>query len=486
MLNQHKNFFFQNITTRQTLAKNVFWLSVSNVAGRLLRAIIIIYAARILGAAEWGIFSYALSIIALLTILADMGISGVVARETAREKSNLPPKEILSTAFYIKLALLTVGILLVVFFAPYLTNLPKVDKILPIVALVLAFDTMRDFGFAIARAFEKMEWEAGLFIITNLAVVSVGFVFLHLRPTIESFSIAYGIGTGIGTVTTFWVLRRKLAGLWTNFSRQLVRPLITAAWPMAISGILGGLMLNTDVIVLGWFRSAEEVGFYAAVQRIIQLFYTIPVILATAAFPIFSRLANREDTKLKTILEKTISFSLLWALPLTAGGIILRQPVIELIFGSGYLPAALPFGLLSLTFALNFPTIILTNAVFAYGAQAKLVIFSAIGSITNALFDLVLIPPWGITGSAVATILSQALALAYLYKTAQKYLPLKLMPHLTKITAATILMAAAVILLNYLAITHVILTIATAATFYFTVLYLLGEPTLKDIHQTLL
>ena len=33
-----KNLFFSNRTTRQTVAKNTFWLTVSNFGGRLLRA----------------------------------------------------------------------------------------------------------------------------------------------------------------------------------------------------------------------------------------------------------------------------------------------------------------------------------------------------------------------------------------------------------------------------------------------------------------
>src|SRR5947208_760670 len=66
-----KAFLFYNRTTRQTIAKNTFWLAVSNFGGRLLRAVVIIYGARILGASEYGLFSYAITLSAFVSIFVD-------------------------------------------------------------------------------------------------------------------------------------------------------------------------------------------------------------------------------------------------------------------------------------------------------------------------------------------------------------------------------------------------------------------------------
>jgi O-antigen/teichoic acid export membrane protein len=238
-------------------------------------------------------------------------------------------------------------------------------------------------------------------------------------------------------------------------------------------------MLNTDVLILGWFRSAEEVGFYAAAQRIVQLLYAIPIVLAVAAFPIFSRLARREDAKAKRILEMVLSFSLLLALPLAAGGLILDKAIMEFVFGGQYVQAALPFGLLSLTLIPIFPSIILSNTVFAYGAQRKLAVFTAIGGIANVLLDLVFIPPWGAAGSAAATILSQALAITYLYRSAQESLRFELWRHIKKILAATALMGLFVYWLFSASGLSVLWIVCAGATLYAILLYAFKEPVLE-------
>jgi len=73
MVKKIKSFLFENKTISQTIAKNTFWLSISNILGKILRAIIIIYVARVLGAESWGIFSYALTIASTLTLIMDFG-----------------------------------------------------------------------------------------------------------------------------------------------------------------------------------------------------------------------------------------------------------------------------------------------------------------------------------------------------------------------------------------------------------------------------
>ena len=50
-----KESLFSNRSLRQTVAKNTFWLTAGNVTGRIIKAGLIIYVARVLGAAGYGV-----------------------------------------------------------------------------------------------------------------------------------------------------------------------------------------------------------------------------------------------------------------------------------------------------------------------------------------------------------------------------------------------------------------------------------------------
>ncbi|PIU98388.1 hypothetical protein COS61_01740, partial [Candidatus Wolfebacteria bacterium CG03_land_8_20_14_0_80_40_12] len=81
MVNNLKELFFKNKGVRQTVAKNVFWLSAGELGSRVFRAFIIIYAARVLGAAEYGVFSYVMALTGFFTLFSDIGVSPLLTRE---------------------------------------------------------------------------------------------------------------------------------------------------------------------------------------------------------------------------------------------------------------------------------------------------------------------------------------------------------------------------------------------------------------------
>ncbi|MBI4095112.1 MAG: flippase [Candidatus Liptonbacteria bacterium] len=479
-----KRLLFRNETAGQTVAKNAFWLTVGNMGGRLLRAAIIIYAARVLGAAEWGVFSYALSLVALLTILVDFGLSPLLTRETVKTADGEARLRILSTAFFLKLMLLAGGTVFLLLVVPFFVSLPTVVPLLPFFALLLAFDTLRDFGFSVIRASEKMEREAGLFILTNLAIVIFGAFALLSSPSVLSFTLAYAAGTGVGFLATVAALKLNWRTLFARFSRTLVRPLLSSAWPFATAALLGGLMINMDVLIIGFFRTAEEVGYYAAAQRPILLLYLIPTIIATSAFPILSRFAKTEKERFSRALERILGAATLVAAPLAVGGAVVARELTILLYGTSYEPAALPFRILMITVLVNFTAVILSNALFALDRQRELLRYAALGALGNIALDLILIPPYGIAGSAWATFFAQVAANWYLFRMMRRAHALVILPHLGKIAAATILMAATAALIAAIGV-HVLINIALSAILYFAVLLALREPILREIKLTL-
>ena len=484
MFRKIKSILFTNQTVRQTVVKNTFWLTVSNIGGRLLRAVIIIYAARVLGAAGWGVFSYAISLVGLLTIFTDLGISPTLTKETARVADPEHKSKILSTSFFIKAALLALGALVVVLAGPRLSAIGEAKRLMPLFALILIFDAMREFGFALSRAMEKMEREAGLYLFTNVVIVLFGFIFLLASPTVTSFTLAYAVGTGAGMVATFFAFRKNFRNLLSKFSAKLIRPIISSAWPLGISGIAGSLMINVDIIILGFLRSIEEVGFYSAAQRPIQFFYILPVIIAIGAFPAMSRLVQKNSEQLRKLLERMITAGFLLALPIALGGIILGEEIIKLFFGNEYLPATLSFQILLVTLLSNLPTAILSNTIFAYDRERVLVTYVGIGTIANIVFDLILIPPFGIGGAAVATLISQIISNFYLWRKTVALNPFKILPHIKKISAASLGMALTAWIL--FAITKNVMLVTAASTLiYVLLLVILKEPLLREIKSIL-
>jgi len=476
-----KDLLFVNRSTKQTIVKNVFWLSFSQIFGRIFRAGILIYAARVLGSEGYGVFSYALGLAGFFTAFADIGVSSIVTREAARQPEKR--SEYFSTAFLIKLVLLTLTVGAIVFITPHFSNVVGAAVLIPIVAFLTFLDGIRDFSLSYFRAQEKMEWEAVVTLILNISIAIFGFIVLRISPTPKALTYAYVFSAGMGAFSAVFLLRKEFAKLISNFRKTLLKPILISALPIAVSGFFGMFMLNTDYVILGWMRGAAEIGFYAAAQKIVQVFYVLPGLVATGIFPSTSRLiGEKKHGNVKSINEQAIVLMLLIAMPLAVGGIILAGPIIALLYGAEYMPATLAFQLLVATTPFVFIGTILGNLLFAYDQQKKTAIYVGVAAVANVLLDLLLIPLFGIYGSSAGTLAVQFIYLFFMYRLISSINRLTIVSKLKKVILATITMGTVSFFLN-LAGLHVLLNIAASILIYFAFLLVLKEVTLNELKK---
>ena len=479
MINRLKELLFQNKSTRQTIAKNIFWLSIGQVGSRLIRAIIIIYAARVLGAAEYGIFSYVLGLAGFFTIFADLGVSPLMTREIA----SYPEKRIIyfSNAFWIKTFLLAITATLIIFIAPKFSNIEEAVVLLPFVALLVIFDNLRDFTFAYFRGIEKMEREALLTVIMNASIALTGFIILSFYQTAGALLFSYIASVAILSIVAFYFVKNIVKGIFKNFDKKIALQFFHNCWPFAFTGLFGIFMLNIDIVMLGWWRTPEEIGYYSASQRIVQILYTLPAILASAAFPAMARFIKQgELNRARNLNEKSIVILYLIAIPLTIGGIILSAPLIKFVFGESYLPAIASFQILIATLLVQFPNAVLGNLIMAHNQQKKLVGYVITGSLSNIIFNTLLIPSFGISGAAIATLISQLAYSSPVWLKIKQIGNFYTLRHLKKIIVSAIIMGFFSYILNKFGL-NVIINIIISSGIYFGALYTLKEDAINEI-----
>lgn len=480
MMHKIKSFLFENKTETQTIIKNTFWLSVSTFASRLIRAGMIIYAARILGTEGYGVFSYVLSVAGFFTVFSDIGISGILTRQAVQEPEKLT--EYLSTTAILKgiLTVLTVGV--TIFVMPYFTKITEAHPLIPLAALLLAFDSLRNFAVSLIRARNKMELESGLNMLTDMCITILGVAALIAAPSTKLLAYGYVAGAGIGSFASFFAIRKNLAEIFSNFKLSLAKHVIYSAWPFAIMSIFAGLMINIDMIIVGWFRTAGELGLYGAAMRPINVIYLIPGIFAISIFPIASKfIKNGDVARMGRLLERSISSILAIGIPVVVGGIIVAPKLTTLLFGGAYEGATLPFQILLFTIPFVFVGNIIGNVLFAYDKQKSFVGAYGFGAVVNVALDFLLIPTFGIPGSAFATVCSQLASNGYLWRTMRKTNPFHLFRNLKNIILASIVMGAACLALTGFGV-PVIVTIVIGGGVYFATLFILKEPLLEYVN----
>lgn len=476
-----KKFLFSNTSTRQTIIKNTFWLGISTTLSKIIRSIVIIYAARLLGADSYGIFTYTLSLAAIFSIFSDIGLSGLLTRELSKAKDF----KFASTTFVIKIALIIIAFLLMIVIGPDITKFEEAKQLIFIVAILIAFDSLRSFIYSVARAQNNMQTEAGLEIITEVFITLACVYMLFTSPSATSLAIGYAIGGGAGLLISILTLKKYFSGIYRNFERTRVPKIINSAAPFALMGVFGVLMTNIDSVIIGIFGDTKALGQYAAAQRPISLLYLIPGFLYASLFPIMSKLAGNDEKKnMHLLIQKSITFSMGIAMPLVLGGIILAYPLINVVFGSEFTGGVSTFQILLLTLLPIFPGMILSNVIFAENKQKIFIKSSLSGAIINVTLDLILIPILGIVGSAIATVIAQIVTNGIIFREVKKDYQINIYSNIKKMLLATLAMTALVLILKSL-MAPLIVIVPLSIIAYISILILLKEELIKDIKDSI-
>jgi O-antigen/teichoic acid export membrane protein len=260
-----------------------------------------------------------------------------------------------------------------------------------------------------------MEWEAALIVTTNVATVAASLVLLILYPAPWALLAGYAAGSGIGLALALWALRNYLKKTFSHFDRTLIAPLSEQALPLALGALLGGTMLTVDTIMLGFWRTAGEIGLYSAAQKPIQLAYSLAGIVNIALFPALSRLYSADNGKFKKTLKKVLAWSAALGAALTLIGAAFPELIMSLIYGAEYAAAAQTFRILCFTLVINAPIVIGVSALIAANKQNAFLWSAPIGAISNAGLNALLIPQWGAEGAAASTLITQIIMNGYLW-----------------------------------------------------------------------
>jgi O-antigen/teichoic acid export membrane protein len=196
--------------------------------------------------------------------------------------------------------------------------------------------------------------------------------------------------------------------------RHLVRPRWTPAQlreltrvtlPLAISGVLSVLYFRLLVVLMSLLEdSAREVGYYVTSTRVVELFLALPMVLVSVVLPVLSVAARDDEGRLRYVtlrLAQALALlGVLVSLVLGAGA----EPVIRLLGGDEYAGAAPVLQIQCIALITIFVVGGWTTTLVGMGSTRPLVVTTAIGVVAVLLFGLLLIPPLGAEGAAIAAV----------------------------------------------------------------------------------
>lgn len=413
-----KTLLFDNLSTKQTIFKNTFWLATASVINKFLKFVLFVYVARILGATEYGKFTFALAFIGLFTIFADIGLSQIITREFAREKEK---EREFSAILSLKIFLSLGTLILILVGSFFITPDPLIQKVIWILALCILIESFFSTIFAFLQARQKMEYQSLASMLETLLTVGAGLFILFYFPSVQNLSYSYLFAASITLIFILIFFHFKIQRLFLSLNKSIWQRFLSMSWPLALAGVAGVIFNQTDSVMLGYFGQITQTGWYNAAYRVIGVTLIPTGLIATSFFPVLSKYFKESKEKLQKIWDYYMELMIFLAIPLTIGGIVLAPKIIDFIYGQDYTSAVLAFQILIIMAGIAFLNTPFYDLMIVSNQQAKIFWISLSGAIINVILNLILIPKFSLYGAAVATIITQLLIFFLLVKLTLKF-----------------------------------------------------------------
>lgn len=390
---------------RKKVLKNISWLFFDNIIRILGGLSIGIWVARYLGPSDFGVLNYALAYTALFMLFVKLGLDQIIVREIVR-KAELT-HYLLGTAFVLKLvgALIAISAIYIsLLFLETDTLIKSVIFILSIGFILQSVDVIDYFYQSKVLSKYVVVARSSAFILSSILKV----FFIVYKFSVIYFAIANTIDFLLAGV--FLIYTYKKTGYeitqW-RFSKNIAIRLLKFSWPLAISAFLISVHMRIDQVMIGNMLDKERVGIYSIAVILAEAWYFIPAIIVNTLMPYFVEL--RENNNKLYYFRLTQLYSLMFWMGVGVGGFVVffGEDIIKLLFGEAYIGGykALVFNIWNGIFisqAVARGIWMISENLQQYRLYGNLIMVNL-----NIIINILLIPIIGISGAAIATLVTQ-------------------------------------------------------------------------------
>ncbi|TVT94773.1 flippase [Haloferax volcanii] len=370
--------------------------------------------ANLLGPRLYGQIGLAASIGVSLATIISLGLPQGIARLWRTVDTDVERQSLLISSYLLVSGLC--AIVLITFFTfpgqiSRLINTPSISGSIPFFSVFIVFFSISLTTLGALRGMKQptiSTLSRDVFPKISGLIIFVLFVFLgqSYRGAVL-FWVSSGVVSFISSSFFLWYKTRWNPISVVNAGFSKISQLWEFSWPLALEAAFMSLMINLDIILIGYFSSSSAVGFYRSVQPLSR---GLTLFLGSFTFlylPIATDYFNGdENNELKRIYQASTKWILFVTYPLALLFVFFSPEVVLTLFDERYLPAASALSILSIGMFLR-------AAVGPNGATVKAInktkidlIASLAGLLTNVALNVILIPDFGFIGAAVATSIS--------------------------------------------------------------------------------
>ncbi len=402
---------FKNIDgNKKKVFANIFWAMLGKTVNMIGALFVGILVARYLGPQQYGLMNYVISYVAIFLVLGTFGLTNIEVRELS--KTPELRDVLLGTFFKIRLFFCTIAYLLICI----TLIIFKTDGFTTLMILVYGITLFTTGCFEVIRNYFssiiKNEYVVKSEILRTIIGACIKIVLLYMRAPLSYFIAATVFDTVL--VSSGYILSyTKTTGslkLW-GFDKKLVPYILKQSFPLVLSGAAVIIYQRIDQVMIGNMVDKEAVGYFSTAGKFLDLILFLPYVLVQTVTPILVKAKKTmTNSDYRRISYKFMSIVVWLAIILSLIVSLLSYPLIYYTYGEKYLAAVpvlqiMAWKTVGMAISSSGGQLIIID-----GLQKWAVIRNLMGCFTCVLLNWLIIPYYGIIGSAFVTLITIAIS----------------------------------------------------------------------------
>lgn len=400
----------------QNVSRGVIGGGTLSILIKVLALISSMLLARNLGPEGFGIYAYAMSVIAVLGIPVHLGLPQFIVREVSIYLNRNELGKLRGLIAFSSLVILSIGALLAFlgwlaidsWFSSNATLLPTALKhaliLLPILGLNAVWSSsLRGFGYVVIAHIPDEVLRQTLFVL-SLAVVILAYKTIDPIGAISLQIVAVGCSCVAGFILVRYLgsdaLRRRKA-------KYSVKGWLVGALPFTVLAGAFVIAQQVDILMLGIYSEVQNVGIYRVSSQMAGLtMFGLSVVNVVIA-PRLARLNDRRDYKgMQEVVTLGSKISSAFAIPAVIILIVFGNQILSGVFGEEFTAGYLALSIITFGQLVNAVTGPVGYVLNMSGYAWYSMIGVGLGTAANVLLNWFLIPTYGMEGAAIATVIS--------------------------------------------------------------------------------
>lgn len=387
--------------------KNAGYLIVGKVIQMVFSLVIGLLTARYLGPSNYGLMSYAGAYTAFFAAVCTLGINNVLVKEFIDHPGE--EGKVVGTTLGLRAVSSILSSLVVVLISSVLdADEPTTRLVVGLASAGMVFNIAETFNYWFQARLESRV-TAGATLCAYLISSAYKVFLLITGKSVAYFALVSSLDYLCLGILLF-VQYRKHSGGRLQFSRSYGRELFGRSRHFILSGLMISIYGQTDKLMLKQMINQTEIGYYSTAVTLCGMWCFILSAVIDSVYPSIMEAAKKGDESLfrqRNVQLYAIVFYLSVFVSLCFS--LLARPLILIMYGESYLPAAAPLRIITWYTAFSYLGVARNAWVVARNRQRYLFRIYAASALANVVLNYLLIPSMGASGAAIASLIAQVL-----------------------------------------------------------------------------